>query len=73
VDDDTGRKSRYADAAREIIAQLSGPDYLASAASGPAVLAHGTMDRRPPYDSFDTGTIWGDYYFLEALLKSERP
>lgn len=70
VEDDARRSGAYADAARKVLAQLSGPDYLASPAAGPALLAHGTMDR--PHGSADTGTIWGDYYFLEALVKSER-
>jgi hypothetical protein len=39
-------------------------------ASG-AILLHSTNNK--PAGDYDSGLIWGDYYFLEALLRSQRP
>lgn len=33
-----------------------------------SILKHGTLYRL--HGSFNTGTIWGDYYLLEALDRS---
>jgi len=36
-----------------------------------SILLHGT--RSKPHNSMDTGLIYGDYYFLEAILRLLRP
>lgn len=56
-------------AARDILASLSSPAYLAEGTSTPSILLHGT--RHKPAGSYDHGLIYGDYYFLEALNRYE--
>lgn len=53
-------------AARTLLAALSSPAYLARGSSAASVLRHGTYVRQ---NTADRGTSWGDYYFLEALLR----
>ena len=52
------------DATRRILAGLSSPSYLSGDGSQ-AVLLHGTQNA--PEGNADTGLVFGDYYFLEAL------
>jgi hypothetical protein len=46
---------------------LSSPAYLAEGHTNDAILLHGTSFE--PQNKYDTGLIYGDYYFLEALLR----
>lgn len=64
---DATRKARYLDGARDILAALSSPAYLAENTTNQAVLLHGTQNK--PAGSYDTGLIFGDYYFIEALQR----
>jgi unsaturated chondroitin disaccharide hydrolase len=64
---DATRKARYLDGARDILASLSSPAYLADGTTNQAVLLHGTQNK--PSGSYDTGIMFGDYYFLEALQR----
>ncbi|AKJ01801.1 Glucuronyl hydrolase [Archangium gephyra] len=64
------RALRYREAARDILRSLASPAYLDSNRRTSAILLHGTAFR--PHDRFDTGLIYGDYFFLEALLRYSK-
>ena len=61
------RKTTYVNAAAKILNKLATSDYLASSTQGEALLKHGTSNR--PQNNYNTGLSYGDYFFLEALLK----
>lgn len=67
LEPDSVRKQTYLGSARNILNALSSSAYLAEGTANQAILLHGT--RNKPGGSFDTGLIYGDYYFLEALLR----
>ena len=67
LDTDPARAQRYRDGARDILASLSTPAYLAQGTTNQAVLLHGTQHK--PNNNFDTGIMFGDYYFVEALQR----
>jgi unsaturated chondroitin disaccharide hydrolase len=75
LEPDGPRAALYRGRAREIINTLSTRAYLAKGTSNRAILLHGT--RSKPAGDYDTGLIYGDYYFLAALLRlrpsSEAP
>lgn len=64
---DAQRQASYLQAAKEILTSLSSAAYLAEGTTNKAILLHGT--RNKPKDAYDTGLIYGDYYFVEALLR----
>jgi unsaturated chondroitin disaccharide hydrolase len=68
---DATRKQNYLTAARDILASLSSPAYLAENTKYSSILMHGT--RNKPANSYDTGLIFGDYYMLEAMLRYPTP
>lgn len=67
TDPDPARRAAYADLARRTVASLSSPEYFSADGSFPALLKHGSyfVDEKQA----DHGTAWGDYYFLEALVR----
>ena len=67
LEPDRRSSDRYQDAAASMLASLSSPSYLASGPPRGAILLHGTQNK--PDGNFDTGLIFGDYFFLEALLR----
>ena len=67
LETDAARKATYLNAAKNMLTSLSSPAYLAEGTTNEAVLLHGTQHK--PAGKFDTGLIWGDYYFLEAMLR----
>jgi unsaturated chondroitin disaccharide hydrolase len=67
LETDSTRKARYIDAAAKILNKLATSDYLASSSQGEALLKYGTSNR--PANNYNTGTVYGDYFYLEALLK----
>jgi unsaturated chondroitin disaccharide hydrolase len=71
LDPDPARAGGYRDSAESIIAALSSEPYIARGVPTQAILLHGTQDR--PKRNFDTGLSFGDYYFLEALLRYRTP
>ena len=58
---------RYRTSAERILASLSA-SYLTEGTANAAVLAHST-GQRPQNLEVDTGIVYGDYYFVEALLR----
>jgi unsaturated chondroitin disaccharide hydrolase len=70
LDPDPARAQNYASTARSILLALSAPPYLSEGTGSEAVLLHGTANK--PGGSSDTGLIYGDYYFLEAMLRLRR-
>ncbi len=67
LETDGARSDRYAQAARDTITSLSSPAYLAEGTAGRSILLHGTQNA--PVGETDRGLIYGDYYFVEALLR----
>ena len=63
------RKQGYLSGTLAILAALSTPAYLAEGTTNSAILLHGTNYK--PGGDYDTGLLWGDYYFLEALLRAQ--
>ena len=64
---DAAARQRDLDGARDILAGLSTPAYLADGTPNQAVLLHGTQNK--PDGSADTGIMFGDYFFIEALQR----
>jgi unsaturated chondroitin disaccharide hydrolase len=71
LEPDPARAARYRGVAESIIASLSSERYLARGQPTQAILLHGTQDK--PKGNFDTGLSFGDYYFIEALLRYRSP
>jgi unsaturated chondroitin disaccharide hydrolase len=71
LEPDAARAAGYRRNAESIIGALSSADYLARGRRTYAILMHGTQDR--PRGSYDTGLVFGDYYFVEALLRYRSP
>ena len=67
LETDTTRATTYRKAARDALASLMSTTYLAEGTSSHAILLHGAQNK--PKGSFNTGLVYGDYYFLEALLR----
>ena len=67
LETDANNKARYLAGARDILAGLSSTAYLADGTTNQAVLLHGTQNK--PSGSYDTGIMFGDYYFIEALQR----
>jgi len=70
LEPDPVRAQRWLDAARAILTSLASPAYLAEGSGEDSILLHGTQNR--PDGRLDTGLIYGDYYFLQALLRHQR-
>ena len=67
LDPDAAQRARYHAAAEATLASLSSDRYLARGHPDQSILLHGTQDR--PRGEYDTGLVFGDYYFIEALLR----
>jgi len=70
LEPDASHRARYFAAAEKMLSALASPAYLAKGTPSRALLLHGTYNKNA--GDFDTGTIWGDYYFLEALLRYQK-
>ena len=66
IDPDPASRLKYSDAAHDILAALWTPTY-ASLGANPAVLLHASWSYRTQL--YDVGAAYGDYFFLEALLR----
>jgi unsaturated chondroitin disaccharide hydrolase len=67
TDPDPDRRDRYRHAGLRTLSSLAGPRYLARGTGSQAVLRHG--HHSPTYP--DAGVTYGDYYFLDALLRAQ--
>lgn len=64
---DPADAAKYRKAAADTLFQLASPQYLSSGTNSRGVLLHGAWFVPPPMEVGDTSTIWGDYFFLEAI------
>ncbi|MEA2368443.1 MAG: unsaturated chondroitin disaccharide hydrolase [Thermoleophilaceae bacterium] len=67
LEPDSTRKLRYYSTAKAILTTLSSSAYLAEGTTSRSILLHGTANK--PAGRYDRGLIYGDYFFLEALLR----
>jgi unsaturated chondroitin disaccharide hydrolase len=67
---------RYREAALQMLDSLSSPAYLAKGSRSPGILLHGVAFYRNPIkpagDAIDKSLIYGDYYFVEALMRYKQ-
>jgi unsaturated chondroitin disaccharide hydrolase len=68
IDPDAQAAARYVDAANTILDSLISSYAPAKPESSDALLLHGVYDL-PKQVGVDEGTLWGDYYYLEALTR----
>jgi rhamnogalacturonyl hydrolase YesR len=64
-------RQRYYDAACDILDSLSSPAYLA-ADPNMGILLHGTANGTSPSEENDCSLIYGDHFFIEALMRKEQ-
>jgi unsaturated chondroitin disaccharide hydrolase len=67
IDTSSSRRTKYRDAAGGMLSSLSSSSYLARGTSSRSILLHGTGNK--PAGDFNRGYSYGDYYFVEALLR----
>lgn len=72
VDPDAERAARATAAAEQILASLIENYTPATPEDSDALLLHGVYDL-PKSVGVDEGTLWGDYFFLEALTRVTVP
>jgi hypothetical protein len=65
---DAAARNRYRNTAIEILTALCSSSYLAEGTSSHGLLRHRTGNK-PAGAEIDVSLIWGDYYFLQALLR----
>ncbi len=63
---------RYRDAAARILGSLIDGYSAAGQPQSNALILHGVYDK-PKNKGVDEGTLWGDYFYLEALTRAVRP
>jgi unsaturated chondroitin disaccharide hydrolase len=66
--DDAAARARYRQVGCDIVAALCSPPYLAEGSTSHGILLHGTGNK-PKNTEVDVSLIYGDYYFLQALLR----
>ena len=69
-DTDPATRQRYLDATRAILTSLSSPTYAPREPGFAAMLQHGTQHL--PKGWADSGIMFGDYYYVEALGRYEK-
>jgi unsaturated chondroitin disaccharide hydrolase len=73
---DPAVKERYRAAALAMLDSLSSSAYLATGTQSPGILLHGVAFYRTPIkpkgEAIDESLIYGDYYFVEALLRFKQ-
>jgi len=70
LDPQQRRGERYATAAVRTVSRLSRPSFLDTRGRSSSTLLHGTSDGAR--GRIDHGLVYGDYYYLEAILRVER-
>ncbi len=65
-------RESYLSAAQRILASLVATYAGAHDANSNALLLHGVYDKTKG-KGVDEGNLWGDYFYLEALIRSTRP
>ena len=65
---DDNAAEKYRRAALDILSSLCSSKYLGEGTKSPAILLHATGSR-PHNSDVDVSLIYGDYYFLEAILR----
>jgi len=72
LETDAARAARWREAAQGMLASLIENYTPADPADSDAVLLHSVYDF-PKGIGVDQGTLWGDYFYLEALTRAARP
>ena len=72
VETDVARAAQWTGRAHAILASLIENYTPARPEDSDALLLHGVYDL-PKENGVDEGTLWGDYFFLEALVRVSRP
>ncbi|MCJ1697535.1 glycoside hydrolase family 88 protein [Rathayibacter caricis] len=72
VESDEERAEHWRRSARELLAALIEHCAPATPESADTVLLHSVYDL-PKDVGVDEGTLWGDYFYLEALVRASRP
>jgi len=66
-EEDPARAEGYLRQSIAILESLSGPFYLARGTNDQAIILHGCRNQRKGVS--DNGLVFGDYYYLEALIR----
>ncbi|MBN9681836.1 MULTISPECIES: glycoside hydrolase family 88 protein [unclassified Corallococcus] len=73
LETDATRRTTYRNAALAMLDSLASPAYLAQGTNSPGILLHG-VGNYPAGQEINVSLIYGDYYFIEALLRfNPRP
>jgi len=68
---DPAKKKRYSEAAVNILTSLCSDGYLIGGTDSRGIVGHATW-KKPSDPQADTSLIWGDYNFIEALMRCRR-
>jgi unsaturated chondroitin disaccharide hydrolase len=69
---DSAARIRYREAAERILTSLCSDEYLTRGTNMRSILRHATGSK-PANSEVDVALIYGDYYFVEALLRYLHP
>jgi unsaturated chondroitin disaccharide hydrolase len=72
VETDAARAARWTERAHSILASLIDGYAPAAPEDSDALILHSVYDL-PKENGVDEGTLWGDYFYLEALMRVARP
>ncbi len=65
-------RAQYSESAKRIITALCSKPYLAAGSTSSGLLNHATGNW-PANSEIDVSLIYGDYYFLEAMMRYRQP
>ena len=69
---DPENRDKYLAAAERILTTLSKPPYLTEGTENPAVIQNVVASWRDSLDDKERSFIYGDYYFIEALVRYKK-